>query len=225
MTYHVPARATKASELAEQINAITCADEANDLALRRIEKEAQALMAADPAGAHTALGALAVLQGSIDDVRRHHRIAFGAVRTLCGGLPQLLGLPDKPWGDDRGIRDRPGGGPACSGRWGRIAHLILVALGSAHFREARDHCDRWNTLFPGDPSPYEAPAKALAGASNEECSRGVGAESPAHRARCSACGKSRPACSKNRPGGRQRTRFVPLQAPHSVVARSCGRSQ
>ena len=59
MTYHVPARATKASELVEQINSIGCADEVDDLALRRIDRDAQKLMAADPESAHTVLGAVA----------------------------------------------------------------------------------------------------------------------------------------------------------------------
>ena len=164
MTYHVPARATKASELAEQLNAITCADEANDLALRRIEREAQALMAADPAGAHTALGALAVLQGRIDDVRRHHDIALQqsghsaeAYRNYSASLMNLGEMIEAFETAREAFRRAPDDG-------GALRHLILVALGSAHFREARDHCDRWNTLFPVDPSPYEAPAKALAGA-------------------------------------------------------------
>ena len=46
-----------------------------------------------------------------------------------------------------------------------------TALRSAHFREARDHCDRWNTLFPGNPSPHEPSAKALAGAVEREVFR------------------------------------------------------
>ena len=164
MTYHALARATKAFELIERLNAITCADEANDLALRRIEREAQALMDADPVGAHTALGAVAVLQGRIDAVRRHHRIALQqsghsaeAYRNYSVSLMDLGEMIEAFETVREAVRRAPDDG-------GALRHLILVALGSAHFREARDHCDRWNTLFPGDPSPYEAPAKALAGA-------------------------------------------------------------
>ena len=171
MPYHVPARATKASGLAEQINAVTCADEADDLALRRIEREAQALMAADPVGAHTVLGAVAVLRGRDDDVRRHHHIALqqsGRSAQACRNYSvSLMGLGEMTEAFDaarEAFRRAPDDGDV-------LRHLILVALDSAHFREARDHCGRWNTLCPGNPSPHEPPAKALAGAVEREAFR------------------------------------------------------
>ena len=226
MTYHVPDRPTKGFELIKRLNAITCADEANDFALQGIKREAQALMAADPVGAHTALGMVAVLQGRIDDVRRHYCIALQqsghsaqAYRNYSASLMNLGEMIEAFEAAREAVRRAPDDG-------GALRHLILVALGSAHFREARDHCDRWNTLFPGGSVAARSAGEGVGRRGRtRSVPRGVGAESPAHRARCSACGKSRPACCKNRPGGRQRTRFVPLQAPHSVVARLCGRSQ
>ena len=171
MPYHVPARATKASGLAEQINAVTCEDEADDLALRRIEREAQALMAADPVGAHTVLGAVAVLRGRDDDVRRHHHIALrqsGRSAQACRNYSvSLMGLGEMIEAFDavrEAFRRALDDGDV-------LRHLILTALGSAHFREARDHCGRWNTLFPGNPSPHEPAAKALAGAVEREAFR------------------------------------------------------
>ena len=178
MAYHLPARATKASELVEQINAIRCADEADDLVLRRIERDAQKLMAADPEGAHTVLGAVAVLQGRIDDVRRHHDIALQqsghsaqACRNYSVSLMDLGEMIEAFEAARESFRRAPDDGDV-------LRHLILASLESAHFREARDHCDRWNTLFPGNPSPHEPSAKALAGAVErdvfqEESVRGV----------------------------------------------------
>lgn len=164
MAYHLPARATKASELVEQINAIRCADEADDLVLRRIERDAQKLMAADPEGAHTVLGAVAVLQGRIDDVRRHHDIALQqsghsaqACRNYSVSLMDLGEMIEAFEAARESFRRAPDDGDV-------LRHLILASLESAHFREARDHCDRWNTLFPGNPSLHEPSAKALAGA-------------------------------------------------------------
>ena len=164
MAYHVPARATEASELAEQLNAISYADEANDLALRRIAREAQKLMAADPVSAHTVLGAVAVLQDRIDDVRRHHDIALQqsghsaqACRNYSVSLMDLGEMIEAFEAAREAFRRAPDDGDV-------LRHLILVSLGSAHFREARDHCARWNTLFPGNPSPHEPAAKALADA-------------------------------------------------------------
>ena len=171
MAYHLPARATKASELVEQINAIRCADEADDLALRRIERDAQKLMAADPEGAHTVLGAVAVLQGRIDDVRRHHGIALQqsghsaqACRNYSVSLMDLGEMIEAFEAARESFRRAPDDGDV-------LRHLILASLESAHFREARDHCDRWNTLFPGNPSPHEPSAKALAGAVEREVFR------------------------------------------------------
>ena len=172
MPYHVPARATQqASGLVEQIKAIAYADEANDLALRRIEREAQALMAADPVGAHTVLGAVAVLRGRVDDVRRHHRIALeqsGRSAEACHNYSvSLMGLGEMIEAFDaarEAFRRAPDDGDV-------LRHLILAALGSAHFREARDYCGRWSTLFPGNPSPHEPSAKALAGAVEREAFR------------------------------------------------------
>ena len=164
MTYHVPVHATKASELAEQINAITYADEANDLALRRIERNAHKLMAADPVGAHTVLGEVAVLRGRVDDVRRHHGIALQqsghsaqACRNYSVSLMNLGEMIEAFEAAREAFRRAPDDGDV-------LRHLIRVALESAHFREARDHCGRWNTLFPGSPSPHEPSARALAGA-------------------------------------------------------------
>ena len=171
MTYHVPARATKASELAGYLNSITCADEADDLALRRIEREAQKLMAADPVDAHTVLGAVALLQGRIDDVRRHHDIALQqsghsapAYRNYLVSLMRLGEMTEAFEVAREAFRRAPDDGDA-------LRRLILAALRSAHFREARDHCNRWNTLFPGNPSPHEPSAKALAGAVEREVFR------------------------------------------------------
>lgn len=171
MTYHVPARVTKASELAEQIKAIAYADEANDLALRRIEREAQALMNTDPVGAHTVLGAVAVLRGRAADVRRHHRIALeqsGRSAQACHNYSvSLMGLGETIEAFDaarEAFRRAPDDGDV-------LRHLILAALWSAHFRKARDYCSRWSTLFPGNPSPHEPSAKALAGAVEREAFR------------------------------------------------------
>ncbi len=164
MTYHVPARATKASELVEQINSIRYADEVDDLALRRIDRDAQKLMTADPEGAHTVLGAVAALQGRVDDVRRHHRIALQqsghsaqASRNYSVSLMDLGEMIEAFEAAREAFQRAPDDGDA-------LRRLILAALRSAHSREARDHCDRWNTLFPGNPSPHEPSAKALAGA-------------------------------------------------------------
>lgn len=164
MPYDVPAHATKASGLVARINAAAYAGEANDLALKRIEREAATLMAADAVGAHTVLGAVAVLRGRADDVRRHHRIALEqsgqsaqAHRNYWVSLMRLGETVEAFNAARDALRRAPDDRDL-------LRQSILAAIDSAHFREARDHCARWSTLFPDSPSPHEPPAKALAGA-------------------------------------------------------------
>lgn len=113
MSYHVSAPVAKMSRLIEQIESIALTDEENDLALRRIEREARGLMDADPVGAHTVLGAVAALQGSGTDVRSHYRIALqhpGHSVDTCHNYS----VPHGAWGDERGVRGRGGGIPSRS---------------------------------------------------------------------------------------------------------------
>ena len=164
MPYDVPARATKAAELVERINAAAYAGEANDLALKRIEQQAQKLMAAAPVEAHTVLGAVAVLRGRAGDVRRHHRIAMEqsgrsaeACRNYSVSLMRLGEMVEAFDAARDALRHAPDDGDV-------LRQSILAALGSAHFLEARDFCARWSALFPERPSPHEPVAKALASA-------------------------------------------------------------
>ena len=164
MSYHVSAPVAKASRLIGQIESIALMDEEDDLALRRIEREARGLMDADPVGAHTVLGAVAALQGSGTGVRSHYRIALqhsGHSVDTCHNYSvslMVLGEMNEAFeAAGEAFRRAPDDGRV-------LHHLISVAIGSARFREARDLCDRWNALFPESPSPYESPVSALADA-------------------------------------------------------------
>ena len=176
--YDVPARATKASGLVERLNDAAYAGEANDLALRRIEREAQALMVAEPEAAHTVLGGVAVLRGRADDVRRHHRIALeqsGRSAQACHNYSVSLMRLGEMIEALEAAREAHQRAPDDGGV---LQQAILAALDSAHFREARDYCDRLSRLFPDSPSPHEPPATALVsavecGAFSEESARDV----------------------------------------------------
>lgn len=164
MPYDVPARATKATELVERINAAAHAGEANDLALKRIEQEAQRLMAAAPVDAHTVLGAVAVLRGRADEVRRHYRIAMEqsgrsaeACRNYSVSLMRLGEMVEAFDAARDALRHAPDDGDV-------LRQSILAALGAAYFLEARDLCARWSALFPETPSPHQPTADALASA-------------------------------------------------------------
>lgn len=163
MPHDIPALATKAAGLAKRVDTATYVGEANDLELRRIERDAQALMAADPEAAHTMLGGVAVLRGRTDDVRRHHRIAIEqsghsaqAWRNYSVSLMRLGEMMEAFDAARDASRRAPDDADA-------LRQSILAALGSAHFLEARDFCARWSALFP-NPPPYQEAAEALASA-------------------------------------------------------------
>ena len=164
MTYRTPAPATTASRLVDRLRSVVLVDEPDDLVLRRIEREAQGLMAADAVGAHTALGVLASLRGSAEDVRYHNDIALQQSGRSADALNNysvcLLQIGEAVEAVEfaREASQRAPDNDVV------LRQSILAAIESAHFREARDLCARWATLFPDRPVPYESPARGLAGA-------------------------------------------------------------
>ena len=58
-----PTRATRAKELVARLTTIADAEELNEWGIRRLEREARALMNSEPAAAHTVFGGIAWLEG------------------------------------------------------------------------------------------------------------------------------------------------------------------
>ena len=164
MTYRIPTPATRASRLVDQLRSFASVGEPDDLALQRIEREARGLMTTDPVAAHTALGVLASLRGHAGDVRYHIDIALQqsgrSADTLHNYSVCLLQIGEavEAFESAREAFQRAPDDSVV------LRILILAAIDSAHFREARDLCDRWNALFPGRLVPYESQARGLAGA-------------------------------------------------------------
>ena len=164
MTYRTLVPVAKASRLVDRLRSIALVDEPDDLVLRRVEREAQGLMAADPVGAHTALGVLASLRGDAEDVRHHNDIALQqsgrSADTLNNYSVCLLQIGEAVEAFEfarEAFRRAPDNSVV-------LRQSILAAIESARFREACDLCGRWATLFPDRTVPYESPARALAGA-------------------------------------------------------------
>ena len=143
-----PAKATKALELVKRLTTIANAEELNEWGIRRLEREARALMDADAVAAHIVLGGIAALDGDLATVHEHHRIAVqlsgNAVEALRNGAASLsrVGamkeafeailqahqhIPDDPY---------------------TLNAAISMAVQSAHFQNARELYRRWRELFP-----------------------------------------------------------------------------
>ena len=148
MTYRTPTPATRASRLVDQLRSFASVGEPDDLALQRIEQEARGLMTADPVGAHTVLGVLASLRGNAEDVRYHNDIALQQSGRIADTLNNYsvcllrIGEAVEAFEFAREAFQRAPDNSVV------LRQLIRAAIESAHFREARDLCDRWPASDP-----------------------------------------------------------------------------
>ena len=131
--------------------------------MRRVERDAKALMKTDAAGALVALGAVAALQGRVDEVRDrfaaalqleddsqtqfNYSVALSLVQQHEAAL-EVVSAALARFPDDLRL----------------LNQAILTALRSARFRIARDWCDRWEALSPDQAHPHSESVRRLAAA-------------------------------------------------------------
>ena len=70
------AKANKANALIEELERLEVSEKLDDLAVRRLSREARSLMASDATGAHTVLGGIAGVEGDAAKVHEHYRAAL-----------------------------------------------------------------------------------------------------------------------------------------------------
>ena len=150
-----PARATRAQELVKNLTTIADAEEPHEWRIRRLEREARALMDADAVAAHIVLGGVAALEGDVAAVREHHRIALqlseGSVEALRNGAASLSRVGEMNDAFEamlqahESLPDDP-----CT-----LNAAISMAVQSAHFQKARELYRRWRELFSDEPQKDE----------------------------------------------------------------------
>ena len=151
-----PTRATKAEELVKTLSTIANAEELDEWGIHRLEREARALMNADPVTAHTVLGGIASLKGDVTRVDEHHRIALqlsgNSVEALQNGATSLsrVGKMNEAFEAILLAHDRAPDDPHT------LHAAISIAVQSAQFRKSRDLYRRWNKLRPDEPMAEEA---------------------------------------------------------------------
>ena len=146
-----PASATRAQELVKSLTTIADAEELHEWGIRRLEREARALMDADAVAAHIVLGGVAALEGDVAAVREHHRIALqlsgNSVEALRNGAASLSRVGEMNEAFEamlqahESIPDEP-----CT-----LNAAISMAVQSAHFHKARELYRRRRELFPDEP--------------------------------------------------------------------------
>lgn len=126
---------------------LTDMDTPNEFALRRFERDAEAVMDVDPASAHTVLGMIAGIRWNAENVREHFRIALQHADRpeTHHNYSITLALVDE-WRDsfnaaDTAHRKAPDNTVI-------LDSAIKRAIEAGQFRTAKKYCNRLNALRP-----------------------------------------------------------------------------
>ncbi len=129
-------------------------DTPNEVTLRGVERDAEAVMDVDPAGAHCVLGAVAGVRRDAERVREHFRIALQHANSFVThhnysiALAMLDEWPDSLEAAETAHEMAPGNTVV-------LAHAIECAVEAGRFRMAQAYCDRLNALRPTE-APHAA---------------------------------------------------------------------
>ena len=198
-------------------------DTPNEVTLRGVERDAEAVMDVDPAGAHCVLGAVAGVRRDAERVREHFRIALQHANSFVThhnysiALAMLDEWPDSLEAAETAHEMAPGNTVV-------LAHAIECAVEAGRFRMAQAYCDRLNALRPTE-APHAATVllDGLVGAFDtgvigETNARRVSRnrQFPAARGRCAWHGNTRQA-------GPGRAAVIPAKAIRQCRSeQSCG---
>ena len=158
-----PAPATKADELIKRLAFLAHSRGNDDLEIGRIARDANALMDADPAGAHMVLGAVAAARGNATNTKHHYRIALRLNNSYTNQMNYSVSLSlleeheeafdvakallaSHP--DDVRLLD----------------HAIRLAFESAAFSEATRLCDQRERVAPSRQNRLTSEVREVAAA-------------------------------------------------------------
>ena len=138
----MPAPVPKQNQLLEQVAVLATSPILNEIALRRLEDEAQKLVRADASGAHAVLGAVAAIRGDGDEVARHHELSIKLDCDVPNWLYYCtsLGIVDDPV-ELLNVAER------ASSMYPDVQEFldfrIVSSLETAAFHEAQALCSDW----------------------------------------------------------------------------------
>lgn len=166
------------NELIETLERFSYSEVLHDLELRKLVREAEALMKVDAAGAHTVLGGIAGIEGDAAAVRRHYKIAIqqsGRTPATLGNYASALGQAGELDESFTAITEAHERAPD---DLVILEHAIFIARQGAHFSASRSLYERWNKVQPSRPMEDEATMRQAAdaasrGAFSEEAARKV----------------------------------------------------
>lgn len=170
-------RAAKVNELIETLERFTGSEVLQELELRRLAREAEALMKVDAAGGHTVLGAIAGIEGDAAAVRRHYKVALqqsGRTLETLGNYASALAQAGDLDGSFTAIAEAHERAPD---DLVILEHAIFIARRGGQFGASRNLYERWNKAQPSRPMEDEATMRQAADAA----SKGAFTEEAAHK--------------------------------------------
>ena len=156
-------RQSEVDELIRRLADVAQANDNDELAIPRLERDANMLMKTNPVGAHTVLGGISALRGDDEGARNHHRIALELDRSwvnYCNYSVSLSLLEAHM----EALEVAKAALQAAPDRPELLDRVIKLSLEAACFIEAREFCSRWNALVPNQPHYASQSVMALAGA-------------------------------------------------------------
>ena len=124
-------------------------DAPNEIALRGLERDAEAVMDVDPAVAHSVFGGVASLRWNAEGVREHFRIALQHADNPVThhNYSIALALVDE-WRDSFDAADTAH--KKAPDNTVILGNTIELAVESGQFRMAQKYCNQLNALRPGE---------------------------------------------------------------------------
>lgn len=159
----MPVPATKAGQLIERLVKLSDMQTLDALEIKRIGREAKALLAVDAARGHSIFGCLAALEGDIEESHRRNRIALELDDdlTIRFNYSVSMSLLDE---NEAAFEVASRALERSDDDLGLLRHAIRVALESAHFRRADVLCHQLSSLAPDQPDGWRERARELAAA-------------------------------------------------------------
>ena len=158
------AKASKADALIEELEKLEDSERLDDLAIRRLSREAHALMPSHAAGAHLVLGGIAGIEGDATKVREHYRIALQLSQrelTVLSNYATALGRAGE---FDEGFAATMEAHQRAPDDMTLLSNAIHIAVQGGRFRESLTLCDTWKKLQPDHPFRQEPAVRKAADA-------------------------------------------------------------
>ena len=158
------AKASKASDLIDELERLDVSERLDDLAIRRLSREARALMPSDATGARTVLGGIAGIEGNAAKVREHYRVALEHSQRNLSVLSNYATALGRAGELDEAFPTIMEAHQRAPDDVVLLKNAMFVAIQGGRFSESLTLYEAWNRLQPVEPFEHESAVRKAADA-------------------------------------------------------------